>query len=103
MGSGPQAATGRRGGGRRRPPGGGGAPKPAGGRRFFPQREPVTLWAPVSNRIPATSRKTWPPLAKIVTHLPGPGSPNDMSWPDVSEADSSPADASTKETDPEQS
>jgi hypothetical protein len=46
---------------------------------------------------------TCPSLAQIVTHLPLPGSPQDISCPDVNVELRSPAEASANETEPEQS
>src|SRR4051794_10164851 len=79
------------------------ATKPAVERDSLIQREPVTRWAEVSKRMPATSRKTWPSLAQIVTHLPLPGSPHDIRGPDASGPDNRPAAARANDTDPEQS
>ena len=67
------------------------------------QREPVTRVPLVSKRTPATSRKTWPGFVHTVIHLPLPGRPQLMSGPDASGPSSRPAEASAKETEPEQS
>ena len=57
----------------------------------------------VSKRTPATSRKVCPAFAHTVIHLPLPGEPQLMSRPESSGPASRPADASAKETEPEQS
>src|SRR3954452_1210622 len=77
------------------------ATKPAVERPSLDQREPVTRVAEVSKRMPATSRKTCPSLAQIVTHLPLPASPHDIRGPDASGALRSPAAASVKDTEPD--
>ena len=81
----------------------GGRRSPLVDRIVFCQREPSTRCPEVSNRIPATSMKTWPWCVQIVTHLPRPGSPQLISGPEASGPSSSPALASANDTEPEQS
>src|SRR4029079_11072758 len=79
------------------------ATNPAVERMSFCQREPVTRWPEVSKRIPATSMNTWARLDQRVHNVPAPASPHDMRGPEASGASRSPAAASAKDTEPEQS
>ena len=89
----------------------GGRYNPAGCRATNPavdrieacQREPVTRVPLVSKRTPATTRKTWPGLDQIVIQRPGPGEPQLIRRPESRGPASRPAEASAKETEPEQS
>ena len=76
---------------------------PAVARELACQREPVALRPPVSNRNPATNMNVWPPFAKTVIHLPGPGSPHCASSPETIGAEMIPAAANAKLIEAEQS